>query len=213
MYRFLSKEQRERLVMLRKQGKSIPEISKETGTSITTVQRHIKGVQIPREFQIRLRERQGGSKDRAKGLCLNIEADVKRLLARVSRRDYLFLLVGLYWGEGTKKDFSVINSDPLLIQTLIYCLKILKIPTSRLSLSLRVHTEVSVPEAKKFWARTTGLPERRIERIEVIEGKKKGKLPYGMCRVRVRSGIRDRLFIQTAIALIGKECSKGILSQ
>jgi len=213
MHQILSNEQHEHLVDLRKHGKSIPEISRETGTPITTVQRHIKGIQVPHEFQAILREKQGGSKDRAKGLRLNIATNVEKLLGKLSNRDYLFLLVGLYWGEGTKKDFTVINSDPFLIQTFIHCLKTLNIPNDRLSLSLRVHTEISVSQAKTFWSRTTGLPKELIERVEVIEGKKKGKLPNGMCRVRVRSGIRDRLLIQTAIALIGKECSKRIVSQ
>ncbi|MHB1163213.1 MAG: hypothetical protein ACYCZZ_01655 [Minisyncoccota bacterium] len=212
MYRLLSDEQHKHLVRLRIQGKSIPEISRETGTPITTVQRHIKNVRVPPEFQTLLREKQGGSKERAKGLRSNIAMDVEKLLGEISRRDYLFLLIGLYWGEGTKKDFSVINSDPFLIQTLIHCLKVLNIPESRLSLSLRVHTEISIPEAKAYWAQTTGLPKHLIERVEVIEGKKKGKLPHGMCRVRVRSGIRDRLLIQSAIAFIGKECSKRIVS-
>lgn len=212
MYRILSKEQHKNLVKLRKQGKSIPEISRETGTPITTVQRHIKGVQVPPEFQTILREKQGGSKDRAKGLRSNVAESAEKLLGNISHRDYLFLLIGLYWGEGAKRDFSVINSDPLLIQTLIHCLKILDISKERLSVSIRVHKEISISKAKAFWAQTTGLPKQIIERIEVIEGKKKGKLPNGMCRVRVRSGIRDRLLIQTAIALIGKECSKRIIS-
>lgn len=212
MYRILSDEQHKHLVGLRKQGKSIPEISRETGTPVTTVQRHIKGVQVPSEFQTILREKQGGSKERARGLRLNIAADVEKLLGGISRRDYLFLLIGLYWGEGTKRDFSVINSDPLLIQTLIYCLNVMGIQKSRISLSLRVHAEISLPEAKAYWTRTTGLSQQLIERVEVIEGKKKGKLPHGMCRVRVKSGIRDRLLIQSAIALIGKECSKRLIS-
>lgn len=211
MYQRLSKERHNSLVRLRKQGKSIPEISRETGTPITTVQRHIKGVQVPPEFQTILREKQGGSKDRARGLRSNIAASVEKLLGDISHRDYLFLLIGLYWGEGTKRDFSVINSDPLLIQTLIHCLGILGISKERFSVSLRVHKEISISKAKAFWAQTTGLPKQIIERVEVIEGKKKGKLPYGMCRVRVRSGIRDRLLIQTAIARIGKEGSKRIL--
>lgn len=212
MYRILSDEQHEYLVRLRRQGKSIPEISRETGTPITTVQRHIKEIQVPPEFQTILREKQGGSKDRAKGLRSNIATNAEKLLGEISHRDYLFLLIGLYWGEGTKRDFSLINSDPLLIQTLVHCLKNFGISKDRFSISLRVHSEISIPQAKRFWAQTTGLPSQIIERVEVIEGKKKGKLVYGMCRVRVRSGIRDRLFIQSAIALIGKECSKRILS-
>lgn len=212
MYRILSNEEHKHLIWLRQQGKSIPEISRETGTPITTVQRHIKGIQVPTEFQAILREKQGGSKDRAKGLRLNIAADIKERLGEMSHRDYLLLLVGLYWGEGTKKDFTVINSDPFLLQTFVCCLKTLNIHNDRLSLSLRVHTEISIPEAKAYWTRLLGLPHHIIERVEVIEGKKKGKLPHGMCRVRVRSGIRDRLLIQSAITIIGKECSKRIVS-
>lgn len=212
MYQLLSNAQHEYLVTLRKQGKSIPEISKETGVAKTTVLRHIRGVQVPDEFQLILREKQGGSKDRAKALRVNTATKVEKLIGNISLRDYLFLLIGLYWGEGTKRDFSVINSDPILIQTFIYCLKTLKIPEDRLSISLRVHTEISIPQAKTFWAQTTGLSNGIIKRVEIIEGKKKGKLPYGMCRVRVRSGIRDRLFIQSAIALIGKECGKRLIS-
>jgi hypothetical protein len=143
---------------------------------------------------------------------MNVETDVVKRLGEISQRDYLFLLLGLYWGEGTKKDFTIINSDPFLLQTFVYCLKTLGISKDRLSLSLRVHSEISVKEAKAYWARTLGLSLKPIERIEVIEGKKKGKLRHGMCRVRVKSGIRDRLLIQTAIAIIGKECSKRIVS-
>ncbi|MFA5744979.1 MAG: hypothetical protein WC887_02075 [Candidatus Paceibacterota bacterium] len=213
MYQLLSGEQHKHLVTLRKQGKSIPEISKETGVAKTTVFRHIKDIKIPKEFQTLLREKQGGSKDRANALRLNTISRVEKLLGNISNRDYLFLLVGLYWGEGTKRDFSVINSDPLLIRTFIYCLKALNIAEDRLSIALRVHTEVSIPRAKAFWAQTTGLSKQLIGRVEIIEGKKKGKLPYGMCRIRVKSGIRDRLFIQSAITLIGKECGKRIVSQ
>ena len=58
----------------------------------------------------------------------------------------------------------------------------------------------------------TGLSKKTIALVEVIEGKKKGKLPYGMCRVRISSGIRERLLIQSAIQLIGKEASEKVLS-
>ncbi len=213
MYRRLSRAQREYLIALRKQGKSIPEISKETGIAKTTVQRHIRGVEVPKQFKQRLREKQGGAKERAKGLRDNIALYTKRLVGELSARDRLFLLIGLYWGEGTKRDFSVINSDPALIRTLIRCLRVLDIPQDRLEISLRMHTEISVPKAKLFWERTTGLSKDLMRRVEIIEGKKKGRLPHGMCRIRVKSGIRERLIIQTAISQIGKESSKRLSSK
>lgn len=210
--RKLAGKNRERVIGLRIQGRSIPEISRETGVAKTTVQRHVKGIEIPKEFRQRLKEKQGGAKDRANGLRENIAIEIGSILGRISDRDLLFLLVGLYWGEGTKRDFSLINSDPVLVRTFIRCLKTLHISEERLSLSLRLHTEISIPRAKTFWARVTGLSRDIIERVEVIEGRKKGKLPHGMCRVRVKTGIRERLLIQTAISLIGKECSNTLIS-
>jgi hypothetical protein len=117
-----------------------------------------------------------------------------------------------YWGEGTKKDFGVINSDPMLIQSIVLSLMELGICSERLSLSLRLHSDVSIEESKNYWSKITGLPDTAINRIEVIEGKKKGKLKYGMCRIRVKKGIRERTLVQTCISLIGKESNKKLVS-
>ena len=208
----LTNEAHARLIQLRLFGMSIPEITRETGVPKTTVQRHLKGIEVPQEFRKRLKEKQGGAKSRAAGLRENCLEEADAFLGTLSERDYLILLVGLYWGEGTKRDFSIINSDPRLLQAFMLCLRAAKISLERVSLSLRVHSDISAEESKMFWARTLGVPVERMGRIEVIEGKKKGKLPYGMCRVRVLSGIRERLLIQSSIELIGKEASEKVLS-
>lgn len=209
----ISQFQRNKIIKLRLIGKSIPEISREVEVGKTTVQRYISGITVPEEFMATLKEKQGGSKDRAIALRANTLNEATTRLKKLSNRDCLILLLGLYWGEGTKRDFEIINSDPFLIQTFIFCLKkALKIGQDRLSSTIRVHSNVSIKEAKVFWSRATGIPINETRRIEVIEGKKKGKLQYGMCRIRVRSGVRDRLLIQAMISLIGKECSDKIES-
>jgi hypothetical protein len=207
----LSNQKHQFLVRLRENGKSIPEISRETGVPRTTVLRHVHKVAVREEFKQLLRQKQGGSKERAKGLRENSRIKAEGLVKNMSPREYLFLLIGLYWGEGTKKDFAIINSDPLLIQAFIVCLRELNIPKDRLSFALRVHSDISIEKAKDFWSKTTGLPKKGIARVEIIEGKKKGKLPYGMCRIRIRAGIQERLLIQSAIALIGAECAKRLV--
>ena len=201
------------IIQLRKIGYSIPEISKTTDIPRTTVTRYVSKVSVPDKYRQLLKEKQGGSKLRAEGLRENILKKVKSELGTFSDRDRLFLLIGLYWGEGTKKDFSLINSDPHLLQAVMSSLDSLNIGKDRIDLSLRVHKGISVPKAKMFWSRAIGVPINRIGRIEVIEGKKKGKLPHGMCRVRVRSGIRERLFIQTAISVIGKDSHERVVSK
>ena len=210
--RKLSQNKINEITLLRATGNSIPEIARRTLVGKTTVQRYVRNVQIPEVYLSSLKERQGGSKARAHAMRENVLEEAMNKVGFITKRDYLFLLIGLYWGEGTKRDFCIINSDPLLIQTFILCVKELGIPKHRLSLSLRVHSDISIPKAKKFWANTTTVSAKNIEYVEVIEGKKKGKHPYGMCRVRIRSGIRERVFIQSLISLIGKDSKNKIVS-
>ncbi len=207
--RRISKNKENTILHLRRQGKSIPEIHKEIGVAKTTVQRYVKGISIPTKYLKRLKEKQGGSKARAVALRENVLQEARKKIGSLSSRDKFFLLLGLYWGEGAKKDFSVINSDPLLIQTFVSCLDSLEISRDRLDISLRIHQDISLEKAKKFWIDRVGIPGAQVKSVEVIEGKKKGKLQYGMCRVRVRSGIRERLLIQGAIEILGRECVKG----
>ncbi|MDB5245228.1 MAG: hypothetical protein JWN90_333 [Parcubacteria group bacterium] len=200
------------IIELRKTGKSIPEISQLTRVGRTTVQRYVLNIEIPNQYLDILREKQGGAKQRALALRFNTLTRANVLLGNLSARDYLMLLVGIYWGEGTKRDFGIINSDPYLIQTFIVCLSHFSIQKNRLSISLRVHSDIDVSQAKKFWSRTTGLSLESITQIEIIEGKKNGKLKYGMCRIRIRKGIRERLLIQSLISLIGKDSYNELLS-
>lgn len=210
--RTISNEAKKSIVAYRLLGMSIPEISRETGIAKTTVQRHVKQIVVPEKARQLLREKQGGGKERAIGLRENSLQRAQELLGKITKRDSLMLLLGLYWGEGTKKDFSVINSDPNLLRAFVSCLNDFGIDNDRLSLSLRIHADISETNARDFWAETLNLPRESINRVEVVEGKKKGKLEYGMCRVRIRSGIRERLVIQSAIQLIGKEAAKKVLS-
>jgi len=201
----ISSLHQERMIALRKFGKSIPEISKETGIPKTTVQRYMKGVEVPSEFQAILREKQGGSKDRAIGLRANIDDEVKRFTGEMSERDHFFLLIGLYWGEGTKGDFSLMNSDPALIRMFVRGVYNLGVTRERISIAIRIHEGISILSAKKYWTQVVGCLKDNVGYVEVIkEGRKKGKLPYGMCRVRVKAGIRERLWIQSTISFIGK---------
>lgn len=197
---------------LRLKGNSIPEIAQKTGIAKTTIQRYVKNISVPDEYAKILREKQGGSKQRAAGLRQDIFEKAESIIGDLSSRDRLFLLLGLYWGEGTKADLSMINSDPVLLQSFASCLQDFGITKDRIRLSLRVHGDVSLRASKDFWSTTLGIPLHHFGRIEVIDGKKKGKLPYGMCRIRVLGGVKERLLIQTAISIVGRKLSNPVQS-
>lgn len=194
---------RQEIVRLRKRGSSIPEIAAQLGISKTTVQRYVIGISIPADAQRILSLKQGGSRDRANALREYAQEKASELLGNICKRDQLMLLAGIYWGEGTKRDFGIINSDPALIATFISALESLGVSRERISVSVRVHSDISVNSAITHWANVTGVSAEEIKRVEVVEGKKKGKLKYGMCRVRVRSGIKERLILQAIIKSIG----------
>lgn len=192
-----------KILQLRIAGKSIPEISQELGIGKTTVQRYVCHVTVTGGSLDRLRLRQGGSRERALAHRAYASQEADKLLGQISIRDQLMLIIGLYWGEGTKRDFEIINSDPALIATFISSLKVLGITQERLGVSIRIHRGISVPLAVKYWSKVTGVSAERIKRVEVIDGKKKGKLKFGMCRVRVHSGIKERLLLQAMISRVG----------
>lgn len=173
----------------------------------------MKGVVVPKHLMRLLREHQGGAKERARALRENMKEEALRRISVLTQEHSFLLLTALYWGEGTKKDFAIINSDPRLIQTFISCLDSLGIEKRRISIALRVHSNISIKKAKNFWSKTTKTPIEDIGKVEVVVGRKEGKLEHGMCRVRVRNGIRERILIQSAIEVIGKLCSQKVLSK
>jgi len=55
-------------------------------------------------------------------------------------------------------------------------------------MSIRIYEDLDKENVCNFWTRITNIPKEKITNISVLKGKKKGKLTYGMCRVRVRKG-------------------------
>ncbi len=111
-----------------------------------------------------------------------------KLVGSLTKRDLLLIATCLYWGEGNKREFNFINSDPKMINTFLNSLTQLGLKKKRIKVSIRVYEDVSVHKAKEFWSRVTGVSETEIQRIDVIKGNKFGKLPYGMCRIRISKG-------------------------
>ncbi len=73
-----------------------------------------------------------------------------------SKDTFLFGLgLGLYWGEGTKKNLRTIrlgNTDPYLVRAfLIFLRKIYSIDNSKLRFALQIFTDMDQKKEEKFW--------------------------------------------------------------
>ena len=203
MYRILSDKQHKYLISLQ-QGRVF--LRFQTGTPITTVQRHIKGVKFGR-LDNSQRET-GGSKDRAKGLRCEYRDQGRKVIEQAFASTTSFFSSDCI-GARVLKDFTVINSDHFSYK-LYLLLKSLNIPNDRLSISLRVHTEYQY-QKQIYWARMTGLSQQLIERVEVIEGKRKENFTWYVQSASEVRHTRPSSHSECHSAH-WKECGKGIVS-
>ena len=170
-----SNQQKNKVRSLRRQGFSIPAISKKTHVAKSTVSLWVRDVVLPNNLLERLRknsmdgqtkgrmmrlarldaaqnERTERAKELAKSLIPKMNKDIAKLVAAL-----------LFWCEGSKRGLSngviFTNSDPELVSTFIAALeKGFDIDRSKFRLLLHLHDYHKEATQKAFWSRVTGLP-------------------------------------------------------
>ena len=185
----ISLETVERVRFLRRRGYSLPEISNEVGVSKTSVLRFIKDVQILPEYLSEWVGKRGGSK---KIKLLKLKKALNKgesIVRRLTDKEQLLILCALYWAEGNKRDFILTNTDPQLIKVFVNGLRRgLNVTDDRIRISLRLYEDLDREKSMAFWSKVVGIAKEKFLSIYILPGKKKGKLEYGMCRVRVVKG-------------------------
>ncbi len=187
--------------LLRAKGQSISEISKAVNKSKSIVSRYIQGVQIKSEYKGVLRVKQGGSRMRAEQKWQDKRAEAKNLIKELSREQKLLILASLYWGEGTKSELNIINSDSSMLRVVVHCLKDLGVKDNDFRATIRIFSDIEKNSAVDYWSAALSIPKTCFLNVNVIRGRKEGKLPFGMCRLRVRSGAN---YFKTIISVIGR---------
>jgi hypothetical protein len=200
----LTSRQIRRLTGLRQTGHSLPEIRQITGHASSTVWKYIKDVSVSPRYRKILHIKQGGSKERARRRWSNAAEKAKEEIgAALSRRDRLLVLAALYWGEGNKRELNMINGSPLLLKTFLESLYCLGVVSADIRFSIRVFGRKNLKKTKDFWQRTLELTDANYVGCEILDGKKDGKLEYGMCRVRMVKSEQIFKLIMSMIDLIG----------
>lgn len=184
----LTKKQIKIITKLRQRGHSLPEIQRFTGHGKGTIFKYIQGVQILPEFFEYWKSRRRSSTYRMMEETKRAETEARAIIQDSNRINRVLIASCLYWAEGTKKDFSLSNTDPELIKVFIQCLGEFGVKKKDLRVTIRVYEDLDIPLAIKYWAHVVGIPKGRISNVNVLKGKKKGKLKYGMCRIRVIKG-------------------------
>jgi len=99
--------------------------------------------------------------------------------------------IGLYWGEGTKKDkYSVRlgNTDPKLIKRFIdFLICIYKIDEKKLKFGLQIFSDMSPERSRRFWQRELNVSKNQFHKVIVTPSRGNGnylnKTKYGVLTV------------------------------
>ncbi|MES2088079.1 MAG: hypothetical protein V4467_03760 [Patescibacteria group bacterium] len=198
----LSKIEIDQIVDLRKNGHTLSEIQAVVKRAYGTVFKYMKNVSVLPEKEEFWKVRRGGSKFRSLSEWQEAKVKAKNLIFPIGKKERLIILACLYWGEGNKSELNLINSDPDLIRLFVSCLRDIGVTKDQLKVSIRIYDDVNKKEAIRFWAGVVGISPDEILSVNVLFGKKKGKLKYGMCRVRVQKGKLYFKLIMSMIALM-----------
>lgn len=202
-YKWLSDGEKQNIVLMRQRGLSLREISRDSCRSKATIAGLVRGVRVLPEYLDLWNQKRGGSKARATKRWELAEKHAINLLSDPATHDALIICSCLYWAEGNKKDFVLTNTDPEMVRVFVRYLVRLGLDKSRLRINIRVYQDINQESAGNYWAGIVGIPSKQIGNFNVLEGKKAGKLEFGMCRLRLTRGEDYFKLLLSTVKLIG----------
>lgn len=170
---------RQRAHEMRKQGSSIPEITKKLGIAKSTVSLWVRSVQLPKAIRDRLLDKT--AKGARKGLQVlaarralrdlenqkEARAIIRSVILKSDKNFWKFCTALIFWCEGSKRSLSsgviFTNSDPLLVRVFLYALRTgFKLDEERFAPLLHLHEYHNETEQLKFWSTITGIPSSQF---------------------------------------------------
>jgi transcriptional regulator with XRE-family HTH domain len=188
-------------------GMSIKDIAKEVGVSKSSVSLWVRDIELTIEQKKKLEEKNrlffnqeyGNKVKKEKYKKIRGEYQVKGRKKAMEENNLHCIGCMLYWGEGDKSrtNFGFVNSDPGMIRVMMRFLReCYSVEEDRFTLRILYHeySKVSLKETENYWLNITGLKNSclraPIVRMPVSsKKKKKNKLTYGVCTVRVSSSV------------------------
>lgn len=189
MARRITQEEITRIKDLRSRGWSLPEIHTKTKIGYGSVFRYIQNIPILPQYKSIWQGKRGGSKKRKQKLEVVAYTKAEKIISVLNEKEKILFLAALYWGEGGKKDFNFTNSDPEMIRIFVDGIKnILNISPDEIRVSIRIYEDLDREKSLDYWSKIVDIPKNKFVNVDVLKGKKIGKLKYGLCRVRIKKG-------------------------
>jgi len=204
----------QRVIFLRKRGKSYREIANLADVSKNSVSRWCKNLKLPIFVQRILEKKNKQNREifakynllkheRVQKENLKITKDYLQEIHKPSKYELKLIGAALYWGEGQRRHSRIIridfsNSDPGMISLFLRFLReIMQIPEERIKPAAYLHKNINKEMAIKFWSKITKIPPKRFRTtIQISRASQRKRpsnsLPYGTLHLAVNS--RQKFF-------------------
>jgi hypothetical protein len=185
---------------LRLAGHSINEIVMALSVPRTTVWHHIQHLTVAEPFKQALLSKRGGSTIRYQKDWREAEIRAKEILTG-EQATLAISAAMLYWGEGGKKDCTITNTDPRLLQLYLkFLYDVIQIPPEHINFSIRIFTGMEPEECLNYWASNLNIDINTFI-IRYNDGGIKGKAKYGICRLTLKKGSKLLKLMHSLIRL------------
>lgn len=196
--------EKEQARTLRKKGKSISQIIKETGFSKASVSVWVRDIVLTdgQKKQISERGRSVESIERRRINRLLNSQKRRREVIDKAKEDFTSIsreqlkLVGtiLYLGEGSKTfrggKASLSNSDPDIIKIMVrFFRKVCNVPETKFRAGIHTFAHADIEKTEQYWSEITGIPRSQFYKTYVKPSaaslQKRNSLPFGTLDVYV----------------------------
>lgn len=195
---------REKAIILRKQGKSYSQIKKALKVSKSTLSLWLRNYPLSKQRIRELRDwneqriekfRETMRRKREKRLKETYKIQ-KKIILPLNKREFFLAGLFLYWGEGTKcrpAGLSVSNTDPSIIQFFMHWLnKSLHIPKKKIKVYLHLYNDMDINKEIEYWSKLLKIPITQFARPYIKNTSSarinhKGGFGHGTCCMGINS--------------------------
>jgi len=176
--------ERRRVLVLRKKGKTYSEIRRIIRVSKSTLSIWLKSYSLSEKQLLRIKKikykaierfRETMKKKRKKRLA-NYYKEIKHKLLPFSKKNLFIAGLFLYWGEGNKASshtISINNNDPGVLKfTKYWYSKALDINEKNMKIYLHLYKDMNIIKEIDYWSKQLHIPKSQFIRPYIKESKK-----------------------------------------
>ena len=193
---------REKSLVLRKQGKSYSQIKKILGVSKSTLSLWLRNYPLSKQ---RIRELRDWNEQRIERFRETMRRkreerlkrfykEQKKLIFPFTKREIFLAGLFLYWGEGTKTQsatLSVSNTDPSVIKFFINWLnRSLEVSKEKMRVQLHLYRDMNIQKEIQFWSKLLNISHDQFIKPYIKTSSSdrinhKGGFGHGTCNLSI----------------------------